>query len=324
MVLRHIVSKPKLFSILLFLSLLLPAVMGADPLPPELEESYQKFREVAMPELESFINVRSYSLENITLLMKEMSYHDAGILNATNSEMGKRYGIDATNSTKIAAEYLRKEVIEPLKTARSVTLETGEVLTFEELSRDALLELLLYYVRDNIKMAGPEDVPESERWQANIPALRNFVVSKDKIVQFPSETVFLGRGGICYDKALLLGTLLKMEGYDVAYGYYASWVLNLGPFGSIRMPGYHSYVVVRDEGWGIGDWVIEGAKDMNGKEMDGKWIVLDPLYSPSYAPKMQMIGEHRPIKFAETPPWAQILIEEEGGKVLPSDLVFRI
>lgn len=319
--LRHTASK---LSILLSLFFLMPAVMGADPLPPELEENYQKFREVAMPELESFMDMRSYSLEDITLLMKEMSYHDAGILNATNSEMENRYGIDATNSTKVAAEYLKREVIDPLKTTRSVTLETGEVIAFEDLSEAALLELLFYQVRDNIKMAGPEDVPESERWQANIPGLKNFVVSEEKIVQFPCETVFLGRGGICYDKALLLGTLLKMEGYDVAYGYYASWVLNIGPFGSIRMPGYHSYVIVKDEGWGIGDWVIEGARDMNGKEMDGKWIVLDPLYSPSFAPKMQMIGEHKPVKFAETPPWAKILIEEQGGKVLPSELVFRI
>jgi len=321
---KHTVSEG--LALLLAFSLMLPAI-GAEasqkePLPKELEEGYASFRKVAMNEMGDFLDMRSYSLDNITMLMKEMTYHDGGLLNSSNSEIRMRYGMSITNSTKIAAEYLTRNILEPLKREKAVTLETGETIKAEELTRERLLELLFYYVRDNIKMAGPNDVPENERWMSGIPGLK-FYAAADKIVQFPTETYFLGRGGICYDKALLLGTLLEMEGYDVAYGYYASWVLNIGPR-SIRLPGYHSYVVVKDEGWGIGNWTIQDSRDMNGKDMSGRWIVLDPLYSPSYAPNMQMVGEHRPVKFAEVPPWAEILIKDQKGMVLPSELVFNL
>jgi len=316
---KHTASE--LFAAALALSLLMPFAISAEPLPPELENSYKNFRKVAENEMGSFLNMRSYSLENITLIMREITYHDAGMLDANNSEIGRRYGVDISGSTRMAEEYLKRNVIEPLKRNRSITLETGDVIDFRDLSEPELLELLFYYVRDHIRMAGPQDVPEGDRWEANLPGLGRFVVSRDKIVQFPTETVSLGRGGICYDKALLLGTLLEIEGYKVAYGYYVSMAVNLGPV-RLPLPGYHSYVLVKDEGWGIGNWTVGGAKDMNGKAADGKWIVLDPLYSPSYAPNMQMVGEHRAVGFAETPPWAEGLIREQKGSIIPSELVF--
>lgn len=322
MALRHTASE--IFAITIALFLLLP-VLSAEPLPPELEESYADFRAVAEKEVGSLISPRSYSLENLTMVMREMTYHDAGILTKENSELYRTYGertdIKILTTPQIAKEYLMRNVIDPLMKNMSITLETGEVISFENYSEEAMTELLFYYVRDHIGMMGPEDVPEEDRWQAQMPGVGRFVVSREKVVQFPAETVSIGKGGVCYDKALLLGTLLKVMGYDVAYGYYVSMALVVGPL-KLRLPGgYHSYVLVKSD---RGEWTVKGEKDMNGNDMSGRWMVLDPLYSPSYAPQMQMVGEHRAIGFGETPPWAEGLIEQQKGKVIPSELAFKI
>lgn len=308
-----------IFTLAVAFLFVLSLVQGVEPLPPELEKSYKTFRDIAKNELGSVLSLRSYSLDNITLIMREMLYHDSGLLTPANSEMVEIHGDMDLNATTTAKEYLIRNVIDPLKENGSVILETGEILKFEEVDDEDMLQLLFYYVRDHIHMAGPEDVPGNEQWSANLPGIGRFVISKENVVQFPAETIAWSRAGICFDKALTLAALLKLDGYEVAFGYWASWGIEI--FGRlIRFPGYHSYVLVKDEGWGIGDWTIEGAEDMYGKPMKGKWIVLDPLYSPSYAPQMQMVGEHRSTGFAETPPWAVDINPHQ----IPSELAFLL
>jgi hypothetical protein len=293
----------KILAILTAFFLLVPA-LAVEPLPKELEEAYKKFREFSAGEMGvnttniSEIDPGAYSLEWITPVMKDMTYHDAGL------GMGVYAGVNVSRSTKLASNYLKRNVLERLKSAYPREFE----------DRDRLLELLFYYVRDEIRMAGPEDIPEEERLLANAPGVGGTLyISKERVLQFPAETVALEVTGVCYDKCMLLGALLKLSGYEVAYGYYPAAVFNFGPI-KREFGGYHSYVLVKSD---RGDWTIEGEKDIYGNPMDGKWMVLDTLYSPSHAPKMGF----KPVGFGETPPWAGRLIKDQKGKkVLPPNL----
>jgi len=297
----------KIFVVIAALFLLLPA-LSAEPLPEALEETYTKFREFSAREMEvdtsniSQIDLNAYSLDWIFTTMRDMTYHDSGL------GKGMFAGVDVSRSTQIAADYLRRNVLGPLKSTDPNESE----------DRDELLKLLFYYVRDDIRMAGPEDIPEEERLLANAPGVGGTLyISKVRILQFPTETAALGMASVCYDKCMLLGALLKLSGYEVAYGYYPAAVLNLGPI-KREFGGYHSYVLVKSD---RGDWIIERGTDMNGNPMEGRWMVLDTLYSPSHAPKMGF----KPVGFGETPPWAERLIKDQKGKkVLPSNLVALI
>jgi len=100
---------------------------------------------------------------------------------------------------------------------------------------------------------------------------------------------------------LPLAALLKLEGYDVAIGFYPSMGIKLGE--SMFFVGYHHYVLVRDEGWGIGEW--HPKEDMFGNPMPGDWIVLDAICSPRHVSHMKMVGgSHKALSFGEDPVWA--------------------
>jgi len=212
-------------------------------------------------------------------------------------------GAQPMDSSKMARDYLVK-VIEPLKENKSIQLQDGTTIRFDQLDRLALAELIYYYVRDGILYPHPENAAGVGGALRSLPWLGLFVASLPWLVKFPVETVATGYGE-CFDQALLLATLLKIEGYDVAVGFFTPFAKPLDD--RWAWWGYHCYVLVRDEGWGIGHWSPE--KDVFGNPMPGKWIILDPINSPRHAPHMQMIGGGKPLSFGEDPPWTDYVYE---------------
>jgi hypothetical protein len=185
------------------------------------------------------------------------------------------------NCHQCAKNYLRNEIIAPLYAAKSIRIQgpdgsfqSGKTLYFDELTRLNKSKLLFYWVRDYVDYPkGIELVPE--------------VV---KAFKAPCETFFEGKG-VCTCQAMALAALLKMEGYDVAIGYVPNIGIPFMPFGLVA----HAYVFVRDEGWNIGGWELRN--DMFGNPMPGKWILLDPIWSPRHG------GPTNCQDYGEDPKW---------------------
>jgi hypothetical protein len=79
--------------------------------------------------------------------------------------------------------------------------------------------------------------------------------------------------GICWNQNIVLATLYEMMGYDVA--------LYLVPAAPYYFTGsYHAVILLKDEGWGIGD--REYDRDSMGNDIHGRYIVLDPMYDASF------------------------------------------
>jgi hypothetical protein len=202
--------------------------------------------------------------------MNYMVVHDAG-------------GLD-TSSSKLCKEYLENVSIKPLKENKSILLQTGETLSFEELDRLAEAKLIYYYVRDHIYFPHPGEKGISITSCFGIP----------EIIKFPGEIVGT-QHGICCDQALLLATLLKMEGYEVAVGSAPEQVPSVpGNNTTTVWMVYHSYVFLKDEGWDIGNLTLN--EDIFGNKLDGKWIFLDPIYSPRHF-------QDRSLEFGEFAFW---------------------
>ena len=129
------------------------------------------------------------------------------------------------------------------------------------------------------------------------------------------ETASYGHA-TCQGQTILLATLLKLAGFEVSIGFisyqllYARlpWLVNaldaLCPRGNfadfLNAPSFgHMCIMMKDPGWGIGKWhagnhfgvrtdsqgnLIEGympSRDIHGREINGRWILLDPVYSAS-------------------------------------------
>jgi hypothetical protein len=271
------------------------------PLPEELTNYYDSFRAKYYID---FLNMSGFG-ENLEedrmklgILMNYMAVHDAG-------------GLDISSS-KLAKEYLKNVSIKPLMENKSVLLQTGEILSFEnfeELNRSEarLVEakLIYYYARDHIYFPHPaEEEKGVKKVMGGIPLLNLLITAVPNVINFPCESVETQHGG-CLDQSLLLATLLKMEGYEVALGSMASIGVPLSEENegneSMVWFSYHSYVYLKDEGWGIGNWTLN--EDIFGNKMDGKWILLDAICSPRHFGRMQMVGKGRVLEFGDTPNW---------------------
>jgi hypothetical protein len=81
--------------------------------------------------------------------------------------------------------------------------------------------------------------------------------------------------GICWNQNIALATLYEMMGYDVAL-----YLVPASPMPPYPTGAYHAVILLKDEGWGIGDW--ESARDSMGNDIPGRYIVLDPMYDASF------------------------------------------
>jgi hypothetical protein len=256
------------------------------PLPPELSHYYQEQRGENWL---SWVFCELGTPQGLFLIFKQMILHDIGVENTPTSNM--------------ARDYLMENAILPLKERKSITLQGGSVIKFEELDRLALAQLIYYFCRDHILFPHPEEYSGMGHILASLPFVGPLYMALPYIIKYPCEAVSTEHGE-CGDQAPALAALLKLEGYDVALGFFPSMGRRLNGF----MPffGYHHYVLLRDEGWGIGKW--HPKEDMFGNPMPGDWIVLDPICSPRHAPYMKMVGEpHKALKFGEQDGWTKLV-----------------
>ena len=210
-----------------------------------------------------------------------------------------------------ARQFLIDEVINPLKETKKIELQDGRIVDFsgnEKLTDRQIAELLYYYVRDHVYFPHVDEAPTIVKAFGVIPLMGGFIARLyaifPRIETFPCETVELGYGE-CMGKTMLLATLLKIEGFDVALGYFP---MMAAPAGNVMLywPGlFHSYVLLRDPGWGIGRQYF--VHDIFGNPMDGNWIVLDSIYSPRHVPYTRLLGPHRVTDFGENPGWVKYL-----------------
>ena len=174
------------------------------------------------------------------ILLNYMAIHDSG-------------GLE-TDSSAFSKDYLKDTVINPLKNNKSVLLQDGEILSFEELDRLALSKLIYYHVRDHVYFPhiNTTDIAGSTLSMMGLP----------EIIKFPSE-VIEGQHGACADQTLLLATLLKMEDYEVAICSGPSMAIPIDENNFVWF-AYHNFVYLKDEGWGIGTQTF--SQDIFGKE----------------------------------------------------------
>ena len=187
-------------------------------------------------------------------------------------------GKSGTEDSKMAGEYLSTEVINPILKYRALRLEDGSVLTYndiakkyasknldrESLDRLVTAELLYYYSRDYIVFPNPNKNPDDMMASMALP----------HVLAFPCETVSMQKG-ICWNQNIALATLYEMMGYDVAL-----YLVPASPMPPYPTGAYHAVILLKDEGWGIGDW--ESARDSMGNDIPGRYIVLDPMYDASF------------------------------------------
>jgi hypothetical protein len=285
-------SVKKIGAVLLtIVALLMPSFTQAveweiSPLPQELSKYYQRYKSmadvvydiVATPEVE-------FSFYKRAIL------HDIGLLDSETSQ--------------IAKEYLMRNVIQPLTERKSVTLQDGRVVAFEELDRLALAQLIYYFCRDQILFFGEES--EILRQGLSIPGTEEIDVDSTPDVcsallgvRYPCETLAI-QHGVCQDQATILAALLKLCGFEVALGYWPHQGPTLGT-STLYWPGaYHHWVFLKDEGWGIGHW--KPGQDALGNPMDGNWILLDCIHSTAHQFNIQGRRVTETLEFGEDPSW---------------------
>ncbi|VUT24234.1 MAG: hypothetical protein MASP_00409 [Candidatus Methanolliviera sp. GoM_asphalt] len=185
-------------------------------------------------------------------------------------------GKSGTEDSRMAKEYLRNEVINPILEYRALKLEDGSILAYDDIAKkyanknldreslDRLVtaELLYYYSRDYIVFPNPNKNPDDKMASMALP----------HVLAFPCETVSMQKG-ICWNQNIALAALYEMMGYDVAL-----YLVPAAPY--YFTGGYHAVILLKDEGWGIGDWKLE--RDNMGNDISGRYIVLDPMYDASF------------------------------------------
>ncbi|RZN68015.1 MAG: transglutaminase domain-containing protein [Candidatus Methanolliviera hydrocarbonicum] len=282
-------------------------------LPKGLSDFYDNYRKEYMPEFIRFALGGSMMGGKIEENTKDffsignyIVIHDVG-------------GLDARTS-RIAEEYLEDTVIKPLKEKKSVPLQTGNTMSFKKLDRLSLAKLLYYYVRDDVYFPHGEEGGRVSPL-SRIPGMNLMFTTTPEIIRFPCETVE-DQHGACADQALLLATLLNMEGYEVALGTAPS-MAKKNKDGTFTWFGYHVCVYLKDEGWRIGRYDL--GKDVFGNDLGGKWIILDPINSPRHVSHMRMMGGGKVLEFGDDPNWVEYreedntlfgygLIDEETAK----------
>ena len=248
------------------------------PLPEELNEYYWSLREANNSWISSVycgcppIDNLGYVIRNLAIFspykefewLKFAIYHDSGSYN--------------TDTSRMAEEYLKDNVIDPILKYKALKLEDGSILTYydiaakhkdkdldeESLDRLVTAEMLYYYCRDYIHFPNPNANPDDQMASMALP----------HVLAFPCETVSMQKG-ICWNQGIALATLYKMMGYDVAL-----YLMPASPLPPYPIGGYHAVVLLKDEGWGIGTMQLE--KDNLGNDISGTYIQLDPMYDLSY------------------------------------------
>ena len=247
-----------------------------DPLPAELNDYYWNLRSDNRYWWDSVL-CGCPPLNNLGYVIKSRSFfspykefewlkfsifHDAGK--------------SGTEDSKMAGEYLRNEVINPILKYKALKLEDGSILVYDDIARkyasknldreslDRLVtaELLYYYSRDYIVFPNPNKNPD-DKWAA---------LAIPHVLAFPCETVSMQKG-ICWNQNIALAALYEMMGYDVAL-----YLVPAAPYHF--MGGYHAVILLKDEGWGIGD--REYDRDSLGNDIHERYIVLDPMYDASF------------------------------------------
>jgi hypothetical protein len=142
----------------------------------------------------------------------------------------------------------------------------------------------------------------------------------------PVEAASYGNSN-CVGKALLLASLLEMIGLNVGLGFIGAqvlytrfpWLVDFIPEQIQYIPAIgHTFVMLKDPGWGIGRWIVapgedvifeEGGiqygalpeKDMMGKNITGAYLMLDPTYSALFNPLFP------PLEFDQNfPEWLEL------------------
>jgi hypothetical protein len=266
------------------------------PLPPELSHYYQEQRgEGFNPPLRHIVILRTGG--ECFYYYKKTIFHDIGL--------------EDTPTSKMARDYLMENVILPLKERKSVTLQDGSIIRFEELDRLALAQLIYYFCRDHIlffgeELEGGEELPP-------IGGMGDVLASLEPLlprirIRFPCEILAM-RHAFC-DKAVLLAALLKLAGYEVALGFIPQGIAlpPQEPKSLFYWPGAnHNYVFLKDEGWDIGQWKLE--QDIVGNKMGGEWILLDCIHSPRHFPQ-------ETLAFGEDPTsWTSLV--QDGVRFIP-------
>jgi len=269
-----------------------PRDKNIPPIPSDLKQFYNNFRQKHTPELVHFLLAGSWNKDTDKVAKDFFSIGNFMVVHDT--------GKLQTNTSRLAENYLKDNVTNPLKAKKSITLQTGETLKFKKLDRLSTAKLYYYYVRDHIFFPHSSD----EGGVTNrIPGFNLLVTTTSERVRFPTETVAAGVGA-CADQALLLAALLYMDGYEVAIGTAPS-IGTKNEDGSITWAGYHVCVYLKDEGWGIGRHELKD--DEFGNKMDGKWIILDPINSPRHVQNMRMMGGGKVLEFGDDPAWLNII-----------------
>jgi len=247
-----------------------------NPLPDELNEYYWSLREENNSWITSLycgcppLDNLGYVLRNFAVFspykefewLKFAIYHDSGSYD--------------TETSKMAEEYLKENVINPILKHKALKLEDGSILTYDDivakhrdknLDRESLdrlvtAEMLYYYCRDYIYFPNPNANPDDQMAAMGLP----------HVLAFPCETISMQKG-ICWNQGIALATLYKMMGYDVSL-----YLMPAAPY--LQTGGYHAVVLLKDEGWDIGTMQLE--KDSLGNDISGIYIQLDPMYDLSY------------------------------------------
>ena len=213
--------------------------------------------------------------------------HDAGLLDTETSEM--------------AADYLRENVIDPIMKYKAVKMQNGHIvtedeikakyanmnLTEEKMDRLVLAELLFLYVRDYVYFP-PGKAPDNDRYAEYAAGSRLPVMAAmglPYVLEFPTEAVSTQQA-ICWQQATALATLYKMTGYDFALYLVPAapfnpltlipccWLLGMFPY---PLGAYHGVVMLKDE-WGLDAPHMTLEKDSMGNPLGGEYLMLDPMY----------------------------------------------
>jgi len=209
--------------------------------------------------------------------------HDAGLL--------------GTKTSKMAAGYLRENVLDPIMEHKAITMMNGHIVTEDEIKakysnlnlseekmdRLVLAELLFLYVREYVYFP-PGKAPDNNRYTEYAAGSRLPVMAAmglPYVLEFPTEAVSTQQA-ICWQQATALATLYKMTGYD-----FALYLVPAAPFNPLvcmwivsppyPLGAYHGIVMLKDE-WGLDAPHMTLEKDSMGNPLGGEYLMLDPMY----------------------------------------------
>lgn len=208
--------------------------------------------------------------------------HDAGLLD--------------TETSKMAADYLRENVLDPIMEHKAIKMQNGHIVTEEEIKakysdlnlseeemdRLVLAELLYLYVREYVYWDGNRAI-NNERYLESLsrlpididPNLTPMCASNGlpQVLSFPAETISMQQG-ICWQQGATLAALYKMTGFDTA--------LYLVPAMYIPFGGFHAVPLLKDE-WGFDAPKMVLEQDSMGNPLGGEYLMLDPMYGLDFA-----------------------------------------